>query len=72
MAHIAIVQQLDGKAVEWMEKVSDAQSGAPLRADTGAQPGPSQAAIGDFDPKLAELTDKVLYGEIWERPELSK
>jgi 4-carboxymuconolactone decarboxylase len=63
MAHIAIVEQLDGKAVEWMEKVSDAQYGAPR---------PSQGAIGDFDPKLAELTDNVLYGDVWERPELSK
>ncbi|MFZ0590510.1 MAG: carboxymuconolactone decarboxylase family protein [Bryobacteraceae bacterium] len=76
MAHIAIVEQLDGKAVEWMEKVSDAQYGAPLRAvaagNANKQPRPSQAAIGDFDPKLAELTDKVLYGDIWERPELSK
>jgi alkylhydroperoxidase/carboxymuconolactone decarboxylase family protein YurZ len=25
-----------------------------------------------FDPKLAELTDDVLYGDIWERPQLSK
>ncbi|MGB8509014.1 MAG: cupin domain-containing protein [Pyrinomonadaceae bacterium] len=25
MTHIAIVEQLDGKAVEWMEKVSDEQ-----------------------------------------------
>jgi hypothetical protein len=25
MAHIAIVEQLDGKAVDWMEKVSDEQ-----------------------------------------------
>jgi 4-carboxymuconolactone decarboxylase len=72
MAHIAIVEQLDGKTVEWMEKVSDAQYGAPVRAETGAQPRPSQAAIGDFDAKLAELTDNVLYGDIWERPELSK
>jgi 4-carboxymuconolactone decarboxylase len=76
MAHIAVVEQLDGKAVEWMEKVSDAQYGAPLRGqaagDAKLQPRPSQAAIGDFDPKLAELTDKVLYGDIWERPELSK
>ena len=44
MAHIAIVEQLDGKSVEWMEKVSDAQYGAPLRAqaagtDAGASPG---------------------------------
>ncbi len=60
-----------------MEKVSDAQYGAPLRgqaAGTGAaaRPRPSQAAMGDFAPKLAEVTDNVLYGDIWERPELSK
>ena len=69
--------KLDGKSVEWMEKVSDAQYGAPLRAqrastDAAAKPRPSQGAIGDFDPKLAELTDDVLYGDVWERPELSK
>src|SRR3954452_2129753 len=51
MTHIAIVEQLDGKAVEWMEKVSDAQYGAPVRAQgpstpaPGAQPRPSQGAI---------------------------
>jgi 4-carboxymuconolactone decarboxylase len=77
MTHIAIAEQLDGKTVEWMEPVSNAQYGAPLRgqaAGTGAgvQPRPSQRAIGDFAPKLAELTDNVLYGDIWERPELSK
>lgn len=68
MAHIAIVEQLDGKSVDWMEKVSDAQYGAPLRAHAAGtikQPRPSQAAIGDFDPKLAELTDNVLYGDVW-------
>lgn len=77
MAYIAIVEQLDGKSVEWMEKVSDAQYGAPLRAqgtstDAGAKPRPSQGSIGDFAPKLAELTDNVLYGDVWERPQLSK
>lgn len=77
MAHIAIVELLDGKSVEWMEKVSDAQYGAPLDAqgastDAGAKARPSQGAIGDFAPKLAELTDNVLYGDIWERPQLSK
>ena len=30
MTHIAIVEQLDGKAVEWMEKVSDEQYQAAL------------------------------------------
>ncbi len=78
MTHIALVEQLHGKTVEWMEKVSDAQYGSPLRArqrtstDAVKQSRPSQAAIGDFDPKLAELTDNVLYGDVWERPELSK
>ncbi len=28
LTHIAIQEQLDGKAVEWLEKVSDAQYGA--------------------------------------------
>jgi len=36
---------------------------------------PSNAAqqlIGAFAPKLVELTDRVLYDDIWERTELSK
>ncbi len=28
--------------------------------------------IGDIAPKLADITDDVLFGDIWERPELSK
>ena len=28
--------------------------------------------IGDFAPKLVELTDRVLFDDVWERPELSK
>ena len=78
MSHIAIVEQLDGKSTDWMEKVTDAQYGAPLRAQgpatpaPGARPRPSQGAIGDFAPKLAELTDDVLYADVWERPQLSK
>ena len=77
MAHIGIVELLDGKSVEWMEKVSEAQYSAPVRTegvrtDGSAKPRPSQGPIGNFAPKLAELTDNVLYGDIWERPELSK
>jgi 4-carboxymuconolactone decarboxylase len=33
---------------------------------------PAQRAIGDFAPKLVELTDNVLFGDVWERPELPK
>ena len=83
LTHIALTeQQPDGKRVEWMEKVSDAQYNAPLRAqavastapNSGAtpQPRPSQRAIGDFSPKLAQLTDDVLYADVWERPQLAK
>jgi len=78
MAHIAIVETLDGQSVEWMEKVNDSQYGDPVRAEASgtntspASPRPSRRAIGDFSPKLAELTDNVLYADVWERPELSK
>lgn len=37
-----------------------------------AQPSAAQQMFGDFAPKLAELTDDVLFGDIWERPGLSK
>ena len=75
MAHIAIAEQLDGKSVDWMEKVSDAQYSATLRGQavgSAKQPRPSEKAIGEFAPKLAEITDNVLYGDVWGRPELSK
>ncbi|BEP15735.1 hypothetical protein acdb102_40460 [Acidothermaceae bacterium B102] len=35
-------------------------------------PSPAQQLIGDFSPKLVALTDDVLFGDVWERPELSK
>ncbi|QWU16715.1 4-carboxymuconolactone decarboxylase [Paenibacillus sophorae] len=31
----------------------------------------AQKAIGDFAPKLVELTDDVLFGDVWERKELA-
>ncbi|GLZ51471.1 carboxymuconolactone decarboxylase family protein [Actinomycetospora sp. NBRC 106378] len=33
---------------------------------------PGQRTIGDITPKLADLTDEVLYADVWERPALSK
>ena len=85
MSHIAIVERLDGKSVDWMEKVTDEQYGAPLRARPAAtalaaavpvaapsgQPTPAQRIMGDFAPKLAQLTDDVLYADVWARPQLS-
>ncbi|HEY1370126.1 MAG TPA: carboxymuconolactone decarboxylase family protein [Gaiellaceae bacterium] len=31
---------------------------------------PAQQLIGDFAPKLVSLTDDVLFGDIWARPDL--
>ena len=31
----------------------------------------AQLLVGDFAPKLAQLTDDVLFGDVWERAELS-
>src|SRR5579863_7752702 len=36
------------------------------------EPSAAQKMIGDFAPKLVEVTDRVLFGDVWERPELSK
>jgi len=36
------------------------------------EPSAVQKLIGDFAPKLVDLTDRVLFGDVWERPELSK
>ena len=81
MTHIAIVEQLDGKSVDWMEKVADEQYAAPVRARAAAaaapaeapagQPTPAQRIMGDVAPKLAQLTDDVLFGDVWARPQLS-
>ncbi|MFH9612019.1 carboxymuconolactone decarboxylase family protein [Streptomyces sp. NPDC017448] len=35
------------------------------------EPSAAQKSIGDITPKLADLTDQVLFGDVWERPGLS-
>ena len=32
----------------------------------------ARTTIGDIAPKLAEITEDVLFGDVWERPQLSK
>ena len=36
------------------------------------EPSSIKKTFGDFSPKLVQLTDDVLFGDVWERPELSK
>jgi 4-carboxymuconolactone decarboxylase len=35
-------------------------------------PGSSRGEVRQIAPKLIELSEKVLYGDVWERPGLSK
>jgi 4-carboxymuconolactone decarboxylase len=36
------------------------------------EPSAAQRLVGDIAPKLAELTDEVLFGDVWARPELAR
>jgi 4-carboxymuconolactone decarboxylase len=84
MTHIAIVEHSGGRGVEWLEQVSAAQYAARPAAPGGsaavpdrgvagdsAQTSRAQQLMGDIAPKLAQLTDSVLFGDVWARPGLS-
>lgn len=36
-----------------------------------SEQSPAQRLVGDIAPKLAQLTDDVLFADVWARPELS-
>lgn len=75
MTHIAIQEAKDGKTVEWMKAVTDEQYVAGQRAAAPRSPGQATAAqrlMGDIAPKMAQLTDDVLFGDVWARPGLSR
>ncbi len=75
MTHVAITEQRDGTRVQWMEQVTDEQynSGTPQAPAQGQvrSPRPSGDVQPRVAPGLAALTDDVLYGDVWQRPELS-
>jgi len=45
---------------------------APIPPASSAQQTRAQQLMGDIAPKLAELTDGVLFGDVWARPQLSR
>ncbi|UZF94694.1 carboxymuconolactone decarboxylase family protein [Bosea sp. NBC_00550] len=49
-----------------------AQAQTPAQPATAKPPSRAQQLMGDIAPKMAELTDNVLFGDIWERPGLAK
>ncbi len=72
MTHLAITEPRDGTSAQWMEKVSNEQyNGAPPSSRQQATTGPSGALQQKIAPGLATLTDEVLFGDVWRRPELS-
>jgi 4-carboxymuconolactone decarboxylase len=36
------------------------------------EPTPADTPLAEFAPKLSQLTRNVLFGDVWERPELAK
>lgn len=52
--------------------IADAQSVTPAQQPQQPQQSRAQQLMGDIAPKLAELTDGVLFGDVWERAQLSK
>ncbi len=48
------------------------QAATPSPPAAASQATRAQQLMGEMAPKLAELTDNVLFGDVWERPGLSK
>jgi 4-carboxymuconolactone decarboxylase len=85
MTHIAISEHRDGTTVEWMEQVTDEQYNAPVPPQPSERPQASDRPAGQppapgkpsgtlqpkVAPGLATLTDDVLFGDVWNRTELS-
>jgi 4-carboxymuconolactone decarboxylase len=79
MTHIGITEPRDGTSVQWMEKVSDEQYNGAVQSGQSPQSvdapqrttGASGALQQKIAPGLATLTDEVLFGDVWRRPELS-
>jgi 4-carboxymuconolactone decarboxylase len=46
-------------------------STAPTGANMADEPTNARKSFGDLAPHLAEITDKVLFGDVWENPALS-
>ncbi len=71
LTHIAIQESVDGKNVEWRDKVSDEQYSKAAGA-----PGPYAriAVPTDFravSPALDRYTQKIVLADLWKRPGLS-
>lgn len=74
MTHVAILERPDdGPGTVWMEEVSDEQyaAGSPPPVADADEPSRAQQLMGGIAPRLADLTDDVLDGQVWSDPTLS-
>ncbi len=74
MTHVALVEQPGtGPGTEWLEEVTDDQyaGGSPPPVPGDDEPSRAQRLMGDIAPRLADLTDEVLYRQVWSDPTLS-
>lgn len=74
MTHIAITEALEGKSADWMEQVGEtpyASTPVPWAAAPSAAPSQGRQLFGDIAQKFGQLTDEVLFGDVWARPGLS-
>jgi len=75
MTHTAITEVLNGSAADWLEPVTDTQyqeRPEPVLASASTAPSQGQQLFGDIAPQFAQLTDEVLFGQVWARPGLSQ
>jgi 4-carboxymuconolactone decarboxylase len=74
MSHIAVQEHANGTVVQWAEPVSASQYAAPSATVVDSPPRSTvgRERFGDIAPKFGQLTDDVLYGDVWARPGLSR
>jgi 4-carboxymuconolactone decarboxylase len=72
MSHMAIQETLNGTNVRWGVRVTDEEYAAPLRRAAAAAAPTAPGSYADIAPALDDYTRRVLYGDVWERPGLSK
>jgi 4-carboxymuconolactone decarboxylase len=74
MTHTTVQETLDGRNVDWLEKVTNAQYGSPPARSTPnmTDSTTTRGPYADIAPALDDITQKVLFGQVWERAGLSK
>lgn len=72
MTHIAIQEEVNGKNVDWMEKVSEEEYKMAAHAkSTALSSTPTLDDVRMVAPALERYTQRVLLGDLWKRPDLS-